>query len=421
MTTLKEKRERVASLIAENDLIANAVEAGTVTNEQRTAFDSNLIELANVQKDITILEQRKATPVNTDLPNKEAEEIRKNVTMADFMKAAVEQRSDGFVKEMADEGSKEMRSFGHEPKGIAVPMKVLDAIVQKRSMVAGTGASGGYAVPTQVMTFIEALWAKSVFPQLGVVPMTGLYGNVTFPRTATFTSTFKTEVAAVTNNQPTIDKVDMSAKRLPALIEASKNLLMNSQVSDQWLISQIIKSIYTALENAAIQGDGSAPNPFGILNTSGIGSVAIGAQGGAPTYAKIVELFSTLGSANADVNAAKFLTNPVMMGKLMSTLTFPAANTGKAVVVGDLLADYPAAFTTNVPSTLTKGTNTDCSAIIFGDFSELLVGQWGGIDMIVDPITKMEQSLTRVYVETFWDIAVRHPASFAAIQDARNV
>jgi hypothetical protein len=70
---------------------------------------------------------------------------------------------------------------------------------------------------------------------------------------------------------------------------------------------------------------------------------------------------------------------------------------------------------------LTKGSSSDCSAIIFGDFSELLVGQWGGIDMIVDPITKMEQSLTRVYVETFWDIAVRHAASFAAIQDARNV
>ena len=421
MKTLKEKRERVAALIAENDLIANAVEAGNVTEEQRTAFDSNISEVETLKKDIVILEQRNAIPVILGTPNKEAEEIRKNVSLSDFVKAASERRSDGFVAEMAQEGEREMRAFGHEPKGIAIPQKALDAIVQKRSMVAGTSASGGYAVPTQVMTFIEALWARSVFAPLGVVPMTGLYGNINFPTTAAFTSTFQTEVATVTNNQPTIGTINMTAKRLPALIEASKNLLMNSQVSDQFLLNQIIKSIYTALENAAIQGSGSGAVPTGILNTSGIGSVAIGTNGGAPAYADIVKLFSALGNANADVNNGKFLTNPIMMGKLMSVLTFPSANTGKAVVEGSKLADYPSAFTTNVPSTLTKGTSTDCSAIIFGDFSELLVGQWGGIDMIVDPITKMEQSLTRVYVETFWDIAVRHAASFAAIQDARNV
>ena len=91
----------------------------------------------------------------------------------------------------------------------------------------------------------------------------------------------------------------------------------------------------------------------------------------------------------------------------------------RSVVQGKTLADYPAAFTTNVPSNLTKGnSNGVCSAIIFGNFNELLVGQWGGVDMFVDPYTKMEQSLTRVYVETFWDIAVRHAASFCAIQDA---
>lgn len=421
MKNLKEKRERVATLIAENDLIANAVEAGNVTEEQRTAFDSNISEMETLKKDIVILEQRAAVPVTLAVPNKEAEEIRKNVCLSDFVKAASEHRSDGFVAEMAQEGEREMRAFGHEPKGIAIPQKALDAIVQKRSMVVGTSSSGGYAVPTQVMTFIEALWARSVFAPLGVVPMTGLYGNINFPTTAAFTSTFQTEVASVSNNQPTIGTVAMSAKRLPALIEASKNLLMNSQVSDQFLLNQIIKSIYTALENAAIQGSGSGAVPTGILNTSGIGSVAIGTNGGAPAYSDIVKLFSALGNANADVNNGKFLTNSIMMGKLMSVLTFPSANTGKAVVQGNMLADYPAAFTTNVPSTLVKGNNSDCSAIIFGDFSELLVGQWGGIDMIVDPITKMEQSLTRVYVETFWDIAVRHAASFAAIQDARNV
>ena len=278
------------------------------------------------------------------------------------------------------------------------------------------------------MTFIEALWPRLYFAKFGVIPMTGLFGNIAFPRTTAITAAWKTEVASVTGTNPTLDQVSLSPKRLPNLIEASKTLLSNSQVSDGWLLEQIMKSIVSQLEYASIQGSGVAPIPTGIINTSGIGDYAIGAQGGAPTYAAILDLLSDIGQANANYENIGILTNPIMMAKLMGTQTFPSSSNGQAVtqfgpngIADATTAGFKSAFTTNVPSTLTKGTNTDCSAIIAGDFSELIVGQWGGLEMYVDPITKMEQSITRVYVESFWDIALKHPGSFAAILDARNV
>ena len=98
MNTLKEKREQLASLVAANDEIANAVEAGTVTDEQRSSYDENITKIEAIQADIKILEQRSskpAAPVNHTVVDKEAEEIRKNVSMSDFVKAAMNQRAEG--------------------------------------------------------------------------------------------------------------------------------------------------------------------------------------------------------------------------------------------------------------------------------------------------------------------------------------
>ena len=439
MKTIKEIRVAVGFLVAKNDEIANHVSAGTATEEMRSEFESNCKQIETFNKDISILESQQrskpAMPVSTEVVDSEGKEIAKHVSMRDFHDAAISGRAEGFVKEMCQLGKEEQRNANVPSSGreIVIPMKALDAItnkVQKRAtMQLGTGSLGGNAVQTTIMTFIDALWPKLYFSKFGVTPMTGLYGNVAFPRNTSITASWKTEVASVTGTNPTIDQVTLSPSRLPNLIEASKNLLNNSQVSEQYLLNLIMKSIVEQLEYASIQGSGTAPVPHGIINTSGIGSVAIGTNGGAPTYQSLLDLISSLGANNANYSAenAGFLSTPQMMTKLMATQTFPSSSNGQPVtqIVGNadnpITAGYKSAFTSNAPSTLTKGSNSDCHAIIFGDFSELIIGQWGGLEMYVDPITKMEQGITRVYVESFWDIAVKHAASFAAILDARNV
>lgn len=181
-----------------------------------------------------------------------------------------------------------------------------------------------------------------------------------------------------------------------------------------------------ALDKAAIAGTGVSPQPTGILNVAGIGAVETGTNGDLVTWAKLMELISTVESANVDPASLGFLSNLKVKGRLMSTPRVAGTDTmmlnpDAAATADDLrLAGYKARFSGNVPSNLTKGTGTDLSAVIFGAWADLLIGQWGGIDLIVDDVTEAAKGNVRLVAHSEWDIAVRHAESFAAIQDAQT-
>jgi hypothetical protein len=160
------------------------------------------------------------------------------------------------------------------------------------------------------------------------------------------------------------------------------------------------------------------------LNISGIGTVAGGTNGLAPTYDHMVDLETAIANANADVGSMAYLTNTKVRGKLRKTQEFASTN-GKAVWtsgrergIGDVLG-YDAYTTNAVPSDLDKGTSTGvCSAIIMGVWSEFILGMWGGLDVMLDPYTGATAGTKRVVALQDLDFNVRHPAAFASMQDA---
>jgi hypothetical protein len=79
---------------------------------------------------------------------------------------------------------------------------------------------------------------------------------------------------------------------------------------------------------------------------------------------------------------------------------------------------YAAYVSNNVPSNLTKGSGTNLSAMIFGNWEELLIGLWGSLDLLVDPYSNADSGRVRIVAFMSADIAVRRAASFAAIVDA---
>jgi HK97 family phage major capsid protein len=177
-----------------------------------------------------------------------------------------------------------------------------------------------------------------------------------------------------------------------------------------------------ALDAAAIAGTGADNQPTGILNTDGIGDVACGdPDGAAPTWADIVALETEVAVDNADVGALAYLTNAKARGKLKTTEK--AANTAQFVWENGieagfgLLNGYRAAASNQVPSNLTKGGGTALSAIIFGNWNDLVMGLWGTIDILVDPYSGSTSGTVRVVALQDADIGVRHAESFAAAQD----
>ena len=279
-------------------------------------------------------------------------------------------------------------------------------------------AASSVVVATDTVDFIDSLKARLVVVQAGARVMTGLTGNLSIPRLTSGAAAWEGENDDANDFAASFDAVTMSPKRLAAYQALSKQLLIQSSYSVENLIRQdMINAIAVAVDDAAIEG-GATGMPTGILNTSGIGSVICNAATGAGeaiTFADIIALEKEVAIDNADINALAFLANPKVRAALKSTVV----GTDQRMVWTDdnRLIGYPVYVTTQVPSDLTKGAATGLSAMIFGNFKDLMIGQWGGLDIIVDPYTAAGKAQVKIWTNSWWDVAVRHAESFAALKD----
>jgi HK97 family phage major capsid protein len=152
------------------------------------------------------------------------------------------------------------------------------------------------------------------------------------------------------------------------------------------------------------------------LHTSGIGNVAMGTNGAALTYNAVVDLMAAVANANAETGSLAFVANTKVRAAIAKIVDSQNRPLGMNVV----LQGQAAAWTNAVPATLTKGTSSgDCSAMIWGNWADLLIGLWSEIDVLVNPFESTAYSKGNVQVRamTTCDIAVRHAESFAAILD----
>ncbi|MDD3674992.1 phage major capsid protein [Thauera propionica] len=297
-----------------------------------------------------------------------------------------------------------------------------------RDLVAGTPTAGGNLVATELLgsSFIELLRHAMVLDTLGVTWLRDLNGNIAIPsQTGAATGYWLAESGEPTESAATIGQVTMSPKTVGAFTDYSRRLLLQSSIDvEAFVRADLAAIIGQSIQAAAINGSGSSNQPIGLLNTVGIGSVAGGDNGAAPTYDHVVDLETAVSNANADVGTLAYLTNTRVRGKLRKTQEFSGTN-GKSVWqrgrergIGDVLG-YDAVVTNAVPNTLTKGTaNGVCSAIAFGNWADMLIGMWGGLDVMLDPYAGATSGTRRVIALQDVDIAIRRVASFAAMKDA---
>lgn len=304
-------------------------------------------------------------------------------------------------------------------KGLLVPFDVLT-----RELNVGTPTAGGNTVATNLLAgdFISMLRNAMAIDRLGMRLLTGLVGNIAIPRmTGGGTAYWVAESGAPTVSQQAFDQVAMSPKTLAGRTSISRKLLLQSSIDVETMVRQDLATVIgLELQRAAINGSGTAPEPRGILNVAGIGAVVGGTNGLAPAWSHLVALETAVSVANADVGTLAYLSNTKVRGKLKSTQRFSSASDTTLWDDGDTPVNgYRCAITNAVPSNLTKGTSVGvCSAIIFGNFADLIMGMWGGLELQVDPYSSGDTGSVIVRAFQDSDIAVRHPESFAAMADA---
>jgi HK97 family phage major capsid protein/HK97 family phage prohead protease len=326
------------------------------------------------------------------------------------------QRAAAFERECSDAVAGKM---GKSARGFYLPHDV-----QKRDLTVGTSTAGGHTVATDLLAgdFITLLRNAMVIMGMGTRMLTGLQGNVAIPRqTGAGTAYWVAESSAPTESQQAFDQVTMSPKTVGAFTDISRKLLAQSSLDVEALVQQDLATVLgLAIQQAAINGTGASNQPSGLL-TLITPSVAGGTDGLAPTWAHIVELESDVSVANADIGTLSYLTNAKVRGKLKGTSKVSGQN-GFVWEGGDTpLNGYRAAVTNGVPSNLTKGTGTNLSAIIYGNFADLLIGMWGTLDLMVDPYSLSTSGTVRVVALQDVDVAIRHAESFATMVDAITV
>lgn len=293
--------------------------------------------------------------------------------------------------------------------GVFVPLSVSG----KRANDTKTAGAGKESVFTEAGELIDLLYNQSVVLGLGARMYAGLQGNVSFPKiTGGSTAHWVTENpgADVDESQLSTGAVSLSPKTLQATTAFSRQLLAQSVIGIEAAVRADITTQHAlAIDRAALHGDGVTA-PRGIYNTAGVNTVDM-TDG--VTYGKLVDMIAKVLAANALMGTQGFATTPLMAGKLAQTLVAQAAGAG-FIWTGRLdagtVAGYQAVASNQVLSDL--GAAGDEHGLIFGNFSDLLIGTWGALELTVDPYALKKQGLVEVTSYQLADVAIRHPESF---------
>lgn len=425
---IKDLKDKRAKLIAELRAIdaKPAGDDGDLSIEQRGRFDAIKAEIEQIdaqierQTFIDEIDRRSAGEQISGTGDNRFDDQLRQFSLRAAIAMMVPDLANSIDCGREREISAELQRRGLVPSqgGIMVPMQVFEQRVI--TTTAPVGGPGSNLVATDHLgnQFIDILRARMIVRGLGARVLGGLVGNVDIPGLkASASAEWIAENSALSGSDMELRKVQMSPKHVGALTEFSRNMLLQTSPDIEQLIRADFADILAqALDRAAIKGGGSN-EPDGILETAGIGSF------NGSTWAGVLSALEDLAVANADAGSLAWATNPKVVRKLRSTLKVNSdAGAGFIMEGPNSLAGYNAAVSNNVPSTLpgaASPSTNDRSALIFGNWADLLVGYWSAVEILVNPYETTAYKKGNVQVRGLLtaDIAVRHVESFTADTD----
>ena len=288
--------------------------------------------------------------------------------------------------------------LGRQSRGITIPQDVL-----RRDLNVGAATAGGNLVATELDagSFIDLLRNASALDQAGATVLTGLTGNVAIPRqSGAGTAYWVAESGAPTESQQTVDQVSLTPKTVAAFTDYSRRLMIQSSIDVENMVrSDLARVLALKIDLAGLYGTGSNGEPLGLKLTTGIGTEDFAAD--TPTFAEVVALESDVATANALLGSPVYLMNAAMRGGLKTKAK--DAGSGLFVMEGNEVNGYQGVLSNQVAS----------GDLWFGNFADLIIGYFSGLDLMVDPYTNSTSGTVRVVAMQDVDIAVRHPESFS--------
>ena len=316
------------------------------------------------------------------------------------------------------------RRSGRKAEGLLFSMSLSGAPIESRTFTTATGA-GSNLIQTNVSpNLIDRLRERLIVRALGATVLGGLTGNLSIPRlTSSATASWVAEGGAITQSNPTFDAVSLTPKHVGGIVGMSRNMLQQASADVSRLVeNDLAQLIAVALDQAALVGGGTN-QPSGLLASgSGIGAVSGGTNGAALTWQNIMALIAAVDTANALQSGGSlgWATNAKVVASGRQILKTTMDTSSNFIMTApDNLAGYPLMSSQNVPSNATKGSSVNLSALIFGDWSQLILGFWSELDLLVNPFDSTAYAAGNVLVRAMAtaDVKIRHPLAFAALSD----
>lgn len=382
--TLKDKREQL-KIKAESLLNEARKEARKLSADEETEYNDLCKQIADVDNELRGL--------NNKLNNKEIKTtMKENFSLLKAVRAiANNQTLDERSQEVVNAGIAEMRKSGQSYSGqIVLP-------VEERADIQATKAGKGQEIVAEdKLNILAPLRDALVLSAAGANFMTGLVGNVSIPTYSGSTVGWAGEVDAASDGAGTFGEVELSPKRLTAYVDISKQFLIQDSVSAEALLR---KDIVDALSNkleATILGAvaGDATKPAGLF-------AGVTADTAAITFADILKMEQTLEEKNVGGNI-KFIASPAAKAVLRTTAVGGTKSDLRMLMEGNEIDGIPTLVTNGMTS---KG-------LILGNFNDLVIGQWGGIDLTVDPYTQAANGKIRLVVNAYFDAKPQRADSF---------
>ena len=295
--------------------------------------------------------------------------------------------------------------YGRNSEGLTLPSEVMGTWTRD---INTSDDSGGIGTDFRTGDFISALRDASGVIRAGATIFPDLVDNVKIPKqTGVSTATWiATEGGAVTESELTLGSVDMSPKTISAYTDITNKMLANSSLSIETLVrNDLAAGIGKVVDTGAMTGSGSSGQPTGLNSATGVNSVTL-ATAHTPTWAEAVEMESLVLADNVPFNRPGYLTNSTIVGNLKTTQK--ATNTAIFIMDGDGRVNG---------HDVTISNAVGAGYIYFGMWSDLLIGFFGSIDILVDPYTVATNNVTRIRATQFTDVAVRHGQSFTKATD----
>ena len=372
---------------------------------EQTAFDGIKTQVQDLEAQegrAQFMEEAERRALGSPVGDKHATSLERQVNVVEVLRSQMEGRAlSGAAAEYSQETE---RRTGRKPQGVFVPISALEQRVNTTTTASQIAMSENR--PDQ---YIEPFRNSLLARKLGVRVLSGLTGNITVPKYGTGTTTgWVAENSALPTGDMTFSNVTLAPKHAGGITEMSRQLIQQSSPDVEQLIRDDLSAMLAqAIDSALIKG-GGVNEPTGVLATAGIQTANLATM----SWANILTMLQKLDIVNA--SAANIVASMKVKAKLQGTLK--SAGVAGYIMEGGKVGDLPAYFSNQVAEK-TGAPNT--GKLIAGDWSQVLLGVWSEIDLLVNPFDSVAYARGGVLVRAMSTvgIAVRHPEAFVFAED----